>query len=147
MSDRAAPEYVPPEPVAGYSDRATGFIMFAAFLMVAVGCFQLFQGLVALSDKGFFLAARQYPLRFDVTTWGWIHLIFGILVIVTGIALLTGRGWARILGIVLAILSALANFAFIPHYPIWSTIVIAFDVLVIWALAAYGKSFIELIQS
>jgi hypothetical protein len=75
--------------------------------------------------------------QFDVTTWGWIHLLVGLLVLFAGIAVMSGQTWARAIGIILAGLSALANFVFIPYYPFWSLLIIALDVFVIWALAVY----------
>jgi hypothetical protein len=70
---------------------------------------------------------------------GWIHLILGIVVVAAGIGLLTGQIWARVFGVIMAGLSALANFLFLPHYPLWSILVIALDVMIIWALLVYGR--------
>jgi hypothetical protein len=84
------------------------------------------------------LQTRNYLFKFDVTTWGWIHLILGIIVALAGWGLLSGRTWARVVGITLAVLSAIANFLWLPYYPLWSLLIIALDVLVIWALAAHG---------
>jgi hypothetical protein len=87
---------------------------------------------------GLILFAAVMMFQFDITTWGWIHLILGIVVALAGVGLLAGRSWARVVGITLAVLSAIANFMFIPHYPFWALLVIALDVFVIWALAAHG---------
>ncbi len=86
-----------------------------------------------------FVATREYLFQFDITTWGWIHLLLGIVVALAGVGLLAGRTWARVVGITLALLSAVANFMFIPHHPVWALLVIALDVFVIWALAAHGR--------
>ena len=91
------------------------------------------------ANDNFYLATREYLFQFDITTWGWIHLILGIVVALAGVGLLAGRTWARVVGITLAVLSAIANFTFIPHYPLWALLVIALDVFVIWALAAHGR--------
>ena len=72
-----------------------------------------------------------------MTGWGWIHLILGIVVALAGFYVLSGRLWARIIGITMALFSAIANFFFIPYYPVWSVLIIALDVFVIWALATY----------
>jgi hypothetical protein len=80
--------------------------------------------------------AAVMMFQFDVTTWGWIQLILGIVVALAGVGLLAGRTWARVVGITLAVLSAIANFLFIPHHPFWALLVIALDIFVIWALAA-----------
>ena len=97
------------------------------------------QGLVALFQDDFFVALPNYLLEVDVTAWGWVHLVVGVLVVVAGIAVLSGRVWARTVGVVLAVVSALVNFAFLPYYPFWSMTVIALDVVVIWALTAHGR--------
>jgi hypothetical protein len=81
---------------------------------------------------------RNYLFQFDATSWGWIHLEVGLLVAFAGWGLLSGRTWARVVAITLAVISAIANFAFIPYYPLWSLLIIAVDIIVIWAVAAYG---------
>ena len=128
----------------GWEEQATpspaiGLILFAAVMMILIGIFQGVAGLVALVNDNFYLATREYLFQFDITTWGWIHLILGIVVALAGVGLLAGRTWARVVGITLAVLSAIANFMFIPHHPFWALLVIALDVFVIWALAAHGR--------
>jgi hypothetical protein len=91
------------------------------------------------SAIGLIMFAAVMMFQFDVTTWGWIQLILGIVVALAGVGLLAGRTWARVVGITLAVLSAIANFMFIPHHPVWALLVIALDVFVIWALAAHGR--------
>jgi len=120
------------------SGGAVGLVVFAAILMIMIGVFHAISGLAALFDDTFYVATPNYVFEFDVTTWGWIQLIAGIVVALAGIALFSGRTWARAVGILLASLSAIANFAFIPYYPVWSLLIIALDVFVIWALAAHG---------
>jgi hypothetical protein len=121
------------------SGRALGLVVFAAIMMIMIGLFHAIIGLAALFDDTFYVATPNYVLEFDVTTWGWIHLIAGIVVALAGVALFSGRTWARVVGITLAFLSAIANFAFIPYYPVWSLLIIALNVFVIWALAAHGR--------
>jgi hypothetical protein len=77
--------------------------------------------------------------QLDATGWGWIHLLVGVVVACAGVAVMAGQTWARIVGITLAVVSALTNFAFIPYYPFWSLTVIALDVFVVWALAVHGR--------
>jgi hypothetical protein len=77
---------------------------------------------------------------FDITGWGWIHLILGVLVALAGIGIVQGQTWAAVVGITLASLSLLVNFAFIPYYPVWSILIIALDVIVIWALVTYRRA-------
>jgi len=107
--------------------------------MIMAGCFQALAGIVAIFENEFYATTRNYILKFDVTTWGWIHLLVGLLILFAGFAVLSGQTWGRVIGIILASLSALANFAFIPYYPVWSLVIIALDVFVIWALAAHGR--------
>jgi hypothetical protein len=120
------------------SGMADGFILFAAIMMIMVGVFEAIQGLVGIFENEFYVPTRNYLLQFDATSWGWIHLVIGLLVAFAGGGLLSGRTWARAVAITLALISAIANFAFIPYYPFWSLLIIAIDVLVIWAIAAYG---------
>ena len=116
------------------SGWATGAIIFAAALLLLIGSFQIVAGLVAIFDDDFYVVTRNYTFDLDTTVWGWIHLLVGILLVVTAWGLGSGQTWARVTGIVLAIVSAIENFFFIPYYPWWSILVIAFDVWVIWAL-------------
>ena len=121
------------------SSWAVGFVLFAGVMMIMAGAFQAFSGLVALFEDEFYVATRNYLFQFDATTWGWIHLIGGALVAVAGFAVMAGQTWARVVGIILAVLSAIANFTFLPYYPFWAIIIIAVDVFVIWALAVHGR--------
>jgi hypothetical protein len=139
MTDRTATEYESMGEQKEASGVAVGFIMFAGVLMIMSGAFQTFTGVVALFENEFYLTTRNYVFQFDATTWGWIHLLLGIVVALAGFGVLFGQTWARVVGIILAVLSAVANFAFIPYYPFWSLTVIALDIFVIWALAAHGR--------
>jgi hypothetical protein len=120
------------------SGWAVGFILFAAIMMIMVGVFQALQGLIGIFENEFYVPTRNYLFQFDATTWGWTHLILGLVVAFAGYGLLSGKTWARTVAIFLAVLSAIANFAFIPYYPFWSLLIIALDVFVIWAIAAHG---------
>jgi hypothetical protein len=139
VSEQAAPQYRSAGRAKETSGWAVGFTLFAGIMMIMVGFFQALQGLVAIFENEFYVATRNYLYEFDATTWGWIHLILGVLVAFAGFAVMAGRTWGRVVGITLAVLSAIANFAFIPYYPFWSLIIIALDVFVIWALAAHGR--------
>jgi hypothetical protein len=107
-------------------------------MMMMAGVFQAFAGLVAIFENEFYVATRDYVFQLDATTWGWIHLLVGVVMGLAGWGVLSGQTWARVVGITLAVLSAITNFLFIPYYPVWSLLIIAVDVLVIWALAAHG---------
>jgi uncharacterized membrane protein len=120
------------------SGGAVGLILFAAIIMIMVGTFQALQGLIAIFENEFYVATRNYLFQFDDTNWGWIHLVLGVIMASAGWGLLSGRTWARAVAIILAVLSAIANFLFIPYYPFWSLLIITLDVFVIWAIAAHG---------
>ncbi|HEY4727964.1 MAG TPA: hypothetical protein VIJ32_07140 [Actinomycetes bacterium] len=126
------------------SGMAVGFTVFAAIMMLMVGVFQALQGLIAIFENEFYVQTRNYLFEFDATTWGWIHLVIGLLVAFAGWGLLSGQTWARVVGITLAALSATANFLFIPYYPFWSLLIITLDIFVIWALTAHGREYREL---
>jgi hypothetical protein len=115
-----------------------GFILFAASIMLMVGIFQFFQGLGAVIRGGFYAVSPNYAFKIDTTAWGWIHMLIGILVAVAGVYLFVGKTWARIIAIIVAIVSAVSNFFFIPYYPFWSILIIALDVVIIWAIAFHG---------
>ena len=137
MSDEAYPSSasrVGEETTSG----AVGFILFAAIMMIMAGVFQALQGLIGIFENEFYVATRNYLFQFDATTWGWIHLLVGLLVAFAGWGLLSGRTWARAVAITVALLSATANFLFIPYYPFWSLLIITLDIFVIWAVAAHG---------
>nr|WP_109335452.1 hypothetical protein [Rhodococcus oxybenzonivorans] len=112
--------------------------MGAAVIMVTVGIIQLFQGIAAVAENEVFVSGINYVYKFDLTTWGWIHVILGVLVAIVGLALFTGAGWARVSAIVVAAISILANFLWLPYYPGWSLLIIALDVVVIWAVSTWN---------
>jgi hypothetical protein len=117
-----------------------GWIVFAAVMMIMVGILHAIEGFVALFKDSYYLVSKSGLLfTVDYTAWGWIHLIAGLLVAGAGAALFTGRMWARVIGVGIAVLSLLVNFAFIQAYPIWSTVMIAVDVLIIYALTVHGR--------
>ena len=117
-----------------------GYVVFAGVMLMMLGGFQAIEGLVAIFKDEYYLVTRNgLLLNVDFTTWGWVHLILGLIAVGTGIGVLLGQTWARVTGIIIAVLSALANIAFLPAYPIWATIIIALDVLAIYALAVHGR--------
>jgi hypothetical protein len=135
-----------PAPSSGYTTTPatgvsgwTGWVVFAGIMLIMLGAFQAIQGLVALFDRGYYLVTSAgLVVNVDYNVWGWVHLILGILAVATGFGLLAGNTAARVVGIVLAVLSAILNLAFIAAYPVWSTIVIAVDIIVIYAIVVHG---------
>jgi hypothetical protein len=121
------------------SSWAVGWILFAAVMMVMIGIFHAIAGLVAIFDDEFYAVGSEYVFQFDTTTWGWTHLILGIVIAIAGVGLLSGNILARTVGIVLAGLSALAAFAWIPYYPFWGIVLVVLAVSVIWALTVHGR--------
>lgn len=121
------------------SGWAAGYAGFAGVMLVIAGFFQTCAGLVAVLEDQFFVVGAEWTFKFDVTTWGWIHLILGIVILVAGFGIFTGNVVARTVGVIVAGLSAVVNFLWLPWYPIWATIVIALDVAIIWALTAHGR--------
>lgn len=119
------------------SGWALGGVAFAGFMLILIGAFQGAIGLAAIFEDDFFVIGRAYAYDLDVTAWGLAHLALGVLLLLTGLALLAGQGWAVLVAIVLALLSAIANFVFIPYYPFWAIVVIAVDIWVIWALTRW----------
>jgi hypothetical protein len=122
-----------------YSGAAVGWTVFAGVMMLVIGVFQSIAGLVALVNDEFYVVGAEYVFKFDVTTWGWIHLLLGILILLAGLAVFRGAVWARTVGVILAVISAIAAFVWLPWYPIWGVAIIAIDVFVIWALTAHGR--------
>jgi hypothetical protein len=126
--------------MATYDDpvRGRGGVVFAASIMIVIGIFQAIEGLVAIFDDNWYVVTRHYTFDLDVTAYGWIHLILGIVILLAGCALFAGKVWGGILAIFLAILSAIANFFFIPYYPFWSILIIALCIWVIWSVTRPG---------
>jgi len=120
------------------SGWAVGGIAFAGTMMVLIGTFQALSGLVAIFNDEFYVVAQNYTFDLDVSAWGWIHLIVGLLVLGVGFGLFARKTWAGVTAILLCMLSALSNFFFIPYYPIWALLVIGLNVWVIWALTRPG---------
>jgi hypothetical protein len=108
-------------------------------MMMLTGGLEILQGLSAIIRKNLYVVNKDYIYKINVNGWGWIHLILGVIVLLAGIALLGGALWARIVGIAMAALIAIANFLWLPYYPVWAIVLIALNVVVIWALAAHGR--------
>ena len=125
-----------------YSGTAVGVTVFAAVLMILGGIMQALQGLVALANDTFFVLGEEYVFKFDITTWGWVHLLLGLVVAFAGVGLFQGATWARAVAVVVASVSILVNFLWIPYYPIWSLTLMALAVLVIWAVTAHGRDIV-----
>jgi hypothetical protein len=117
-----------------------GWVGFAAIMLILNGVFSLIQGLIAVIGSNYYYVATNGSLfLFDLTGWGWWNLIVGVALILTGLALFTGATWARIVAVIAAGLSAIGQLLLVPAQPWWALIVIALDVLVIYAITAHGR--------
>ena len=135
----------------GRSGAAVGWITFAGIMLILVGVFHVIAGLAGIIENEFYSAVPAagtqatgdvYFLQFDATTWGWIHLIGGLIVMFAGFGLFRGAVWARTVGVIVAVISAIVNFAWMPWYPVWSIAMVAIAITVIWALTAHGRDIV-----
>ena len=134
FTDEAYPRTVRREP-SGW----VGFVCFGGVMMLLLGGFQLIQGFVALLKDDYYLVTHNGLLvNVDYTAWGWTHLAIGAVAMAAGIGVIAGQVWARVIGVLVALASAVVNVAFLAAYPLWSAVVITVDVLVIYALVAHG---------
>ncbi|MEU4130434.1 DUF7144 family membrane protein [Streptomyces wuyuanensis] len=131
------------QPTTGHSKSyfawAGGLTMFAGVVLIIAGFLDFFRGIMGIANDDVFVATPGYVFRFDLTAWGWLHLIFGIVAVAAGFALFKGTLWARILGIALAGVLLVVNFLSLPYYPLWSLVAIALYIAIIWALCV-GRS-------
>ncbi|WP_425461272.1 DUF7144 family membrane protein [Kitasatospora atroaurantiaca] len=112
----------------------SGWTILAAVLMIFGGAMAIFEGISAIAKDDLFVTAHNYTFKFSLTSWGWIHLILGIVIVLAGCALFTGAVWARAIGVIIAGLVAIANFMWLPYYPFWAIVLIAMNIFIIWAL-------------
>jgi hypothetical protein len=144
MAGQTSADWARGRPGEEISSWAIGGAIFAAVMMMIIGLFHIFTGLTAVIRRSFYVVTPHYLLNFNIHGWGIIHLVAGGVLVVAGMYVLSGRPWARAIGIFFVSLSAIANFLFIPFYPFWSLLMIALDVFVIWSLAAYTRRVAEL---
>ena len=124
------------DPVTGWA----GWVVFGGVMLIMLGAFQIIEGLVALFDDGFYaVTSGGLVIDVDYNTWGWVHLVIGIVAVLTGVGLLAGNMVARVVGVGVALLSAVVNLLFISAYPIWSVTMIILDVIVIYAIIVHGR--------
>ncbi len=114
--------------------KGTGWVTFASVLLLISGLLHIMEGLVALFNKTAYLITENALVAFDFTTWGWIHIILGIILLTAASSVLVGGYWGRTVGVIVATFSIVASMTFMASYPIWSLVMIAIDVSVIYAL-------------
>ena len=122
-----------------YSGGAVVLTTFASIILMIVGVFQSLAGLAAIVNDEKFIVGEDYLLKADTTAWGWVHLSLGLVLFLVGLGLLQGAVWARTIAVVLAALSAIANFLWLPVQPWWAIIMITLNIFIIWALTAHGR--------
>jgi hypothetical protein len=116
-----------------------GWVAFAGIVMGTAGLLNILQGVVALFNDGYYTTAGSEPIAIDFTTWGLVLLVTGVLLCTTGYGVLTGRTWARVVGVVIATVDAIINFAFIGAYPIWGILAVSLNLIAIYAIAVHGR--------
>ncbi|MEU2283804.1 hypothetical protein ABZ614_18030 [Streptomyces sp. NPDC013178] len=123
----------------GARAAATGLTLFAAVMLLVAGVLDLFRGIMAIAQDDVFVTTPNYVFKFDLTSWGWIHLFLGLAAIIVGLGLFTVATWARVAGVGIAALLIIANFLSIPYYPVWSLTLIALYGFTIWALCVVQR--------
>lgn len=117
-----------------------GWVVFGAMMMILGGSFHAIAGLIALFDQGYYaVGSNRLIVQMDYAVWGWVHLVIGVVALATGVALMRAPMWARVMGVVVASVSAIVNIGFLAAAPLWATMIIALDVLVIYAITAHGR--------
>ncbi|MFF9814959.1 hypothetical protein [Streptomyces sp. NPDC014006] len=130
----------PPQPAGTSGGWAAGGVVFAAVMLVCSGVLAVLQGIAAVSKDDVYARVGTYVYEINLTGWGIIHIVIGALAALTGAGLLRGMAWARFAGIFLASLSLIAQFLFLPYHPVWSLVVMAIDVFIVWALASHREA-------
>ena len=120
---------------------AAGWATFAGLMMIMIGLFHAISGLAEVVDPDTYLVgvSNDYVFKLSSDAWGWIHLLGGIIIFFAGFAIFRGAVWGRTVGVILAIVSAFAAFAWLPYAPVSAIVLIAIDITVIWALTAHGR--------
>lgn len=122
-----------------YSGGAVGLTTFASVMLMLAGAFQFFAGLAAILNDDKMLVTEDYVISLDTSAWGWIHLLIGIILVFAGLSLLKGSVWARTVAVLVASLSAITAFIWLPAQPFWSLLIIVLDIFIIWAVTAHGR--------
>jgi hypothetical protein len=121
------------------SGVAVGFISFAGIVLILAGIFHVIDGIVGLFNNDFYVKTENWVFKLNVSSWGWIHILLGIVAILAGVGLFSGAIWARTVAVIVAAVSIIANFVWLPYYPWWAVLVIVLDFFVIWAVVLHGR--------
>lgn len=118
----------------------TGWLIFGTVMLGLLGVFHLMAGFTALfNDEYFVVGPSGLVVELDYTAWGWVHIGFGALLMVAALSLAAGKMFGRVMAVITAALSAIINLAFIAAYPVWSVLMIALGVIVIYAVVVHGR--------
>ena len=126
------------------SGAAMGLTAFAGIMMFMLGGWWVIAGLVAIFNDDFYVVTQEWIFKLSTTTWGWTHLVLGIVVLLAGLGLFSGAVWARTVGVILAAISGLVAFAWLPYYPVWAILFVTVSVATIWALTVHGRDITDL---
>lgn len=129
------------------SPWAAAGTVFAGVLLFVDGVLGVLKGIAGIASNDVYTSINDYVFKFSVTSWGWIHLILGVILVLVGVSILRGATWARGAGVVLASLNLIANFMWLPYTPVWAIVTIALDVFVIWALCTDRSNPKDLVSS
>ncbi|MET9217154.1 MULTISPECIES: DUF7144 family membrane protein [unclassified Nocardia] len=116
---------------------AAGTSIGAGILLAVVGVLQILEGISAVANDDLIVVGPEYLYQFDLTAWGWWHIVLGAIAVIVAIGLLAGQTWGRVAAMVIAALAIIANFLWLPYYPWWSILIIIISVVVIWAVATW----------
>jgi hypothetical protein len=119
-----------------------GFTGYACLMLVLIGIFEAFAGLTGILEDEIYGDPRNYLFDLGVVGWGIAHMVLGVALVAAGFMLVLGAVWARAIGVAVAAISAMVNFLSIPYYPLWSILVLALNIGVIWALTVHGRDII-----
>lgn len=122
-----------------YSGGAVALTTFASVMLMIVGSFQLLAGLAAIFNDDKLFVTEDYVISLDTSAWGWIHLLMGIILFLAGLSLLKGAVWARTVAVIVASVSAITAFVWLPAQPFWGLLIIVLDIFIIWAVTAHGR--------
>ena len=125
-----------------YESSGMGWKLFAGIMIIIVGTFNVIDGLVAITNVNYFKSVTggsgQLPVTNNIKTWGWVVLILGAILILSGFLIFVGNMFGRVIGVIAASVNAIVQLAYLPHYPLWSFTMILVDILVIWGIIVHG---------
>lgn len=112
--------------------------VFAGVLLMVSGVMNVFQGITAITKDDLYVHIGNYAYKFSLTSWGWIHLILGVAVVIVGWGAYSGARWARVIGVAVVCLAMLGNFLWLPYQPWWALTLLAIDGFALWSLIGHG---------